>query len=76
MNSEALAAFFGLIATPATQPGIPGQPGGTDYATSGARSDLVNTPGSGLFNAAVPMTTQLKAIWAALAAARIATPYI
>ena len=60
MNSEALAAFFGLTATPATQPGIPGQPGGTDYATSGARSDLVNTPGSGLFNAAVPMTTQIN----------------
>ena len=58
MNSEALAAFFGLTANPATQPGIPGA-GGTNYATSGARSDLVNGPGSGLFNAAVPMTTQI-----------------
>jgi outer membrane lipase/esterase len=59
MNSEALAAFFGLTANPATQPGIPGE-GGTNYATSGARSDLTNGPGSGLFNAAVPMTTQIN----------------
>jgi hypothetical protein len=59
MNSEALAALFGLSALPATQPGIPGE-GGTNYATSGARSDLTNGPGSGLFNAAVPMTTQIN----------------
>jgi hypothetical protein len=57
MNSEALAAMFGLSALPATQPGIPGE-GGTNYATSKARSDLTNGPGSGPFNAAVPMTTQ------------------
>jgi outer membrane lipase/esterase len=60
MGSEQLAAFFGLSATPASQPGIPGQPGGTNYATSGARSDLINGPASGLFNAAVPMTTQIN----------------
>ena len=59
MNSEALAAMFGLTAAPATQPGIPGE-GGTNYATSGARADLVNGPASGLFNAAVPMTTQIQ----------------
>ena len=59
MNSEALAAFFGLTAKPATQPGIPGE-GGTNFATSGARADLANGPGSGLFNAAVPMTTQIN----------------
>jgi outer membrane lipase/esterase len=60
MNSEALAAMFGLTAKPASQPGIPGEAGGTNYATSGARSDLVNTPGSGLFNAAVPMSAQIN----------------
>jgi outer membrane lipase/esterase len=66
MNSEALAAFFGLTAAPATQPGIPGE-GGTNYATSGARSDQVNGPGSGLFNAAVPMTTQINNYLASVA---------
>jgi outer membrane lipase/esterase len=65
MNSEVLAAYFGLTAAPATQPGIPGE-GGTNYATSGARSDLVNGPGSGLFNAAVPMTTQINNYLAAV----------
>ena len=46
MNSEALAAFFGLTATPATQPSIPGVLGGTDYATSGARSPRRSSPKS------------------------------
>ena len=65
MNSEALAALFGLTAAPATQPGIPGE-GGTNFATSGARSDQVNGSGSGLFNAAVPMTTQINNYLAAV----------
>ncbi len=54
MNSEVLAAFFGLTAIPANQPG------GTNYAVSGARSDLVNGVGSGLFLGAVPVTTQIN----------------
>ena len=70
MNSEALAAFFGLTATPAAQTGlnddIPGVPGGTNFATSGARTALDNTQGSGLFNAAVPMTKQIDNYLAAV----------
>jgi outer membrane lipase/esterase len=54
MVSEALADYFGLTATPANQPG------GTNFAVSGARSNLANPPGSGLFPGAVPATTQIN----------------
>jgi outer membrane lipase/esterase len=54
MASESLASRFGLSANPSNTPG------GTNYATSGARSNLPNGPGSGLFNAAVPMTRQIN----------------
>ena len=37
MNSEALAAMFGLTAIPSNQPG------GTNYATSGAKNVTVNS---------------------------------
>ena len=48
MNSQILAGFFGLTANPANQPG------GTNFATSGAKDVLVNTPANGGFLAAVP----------------------
>lgn len=53
MNSEVLAAWFGLGAVPANQIG------GTNYATSGARNALVNTAGSGLFLGATPTNAQI-----------------
>jgi outer membrane lipase/esterase len=52
MVSEAFAAYFGLTADPSVV-------GGTNFATSGARSDLINGPGSGLFQGAVPVTAQI-----------------
>ena len=45
MNSEVLALHFGLGALPANQPG------GTNFATSGARNAEVNLAGSGLSSA-------------------------
>jgi outer membrane lipase/esterase len=60
MNSEALAAFFGLTALPSNQSG------GTNYATSGARSAQANAAGEELFQAAVPMTTQISNYLAAV----------
>jgi outer membrane lipase/esterase len=53
MNSEALAALFGLTAIPSNQPG------GTNYATSGAKDVTVNTPATGGFQAAIPTVTQI-----------------
>jgi outer membrane lipase/esterase len=52
MNSEALAAYFGLSAIPADQ-------GGTNYATSGAKDVTVNTAATGGFLAAIPTVTQI-----------------
>ena len=53
MNSQILAGFFGLTANPANQPG------GTNFATSGAKDVLVNTPANGGFLAAVPTAQQI-----------------
>jgi outer membrane lipase/esterase len=53
MSSEALAGLFGLTAIPANQPG------GTNYATSGAKNVTVNTPATGGFQAAIPTVTQI-----------------
>jgi outer membrane lipase/esterase len=53
MNSQVLAAYFGLTADPANQPG------GTNFATSGARNVLVNTGGNGGFVAAIPTVRQI-----------------
>ena len=53
MNSEALAAYFGLTALPANQPG------GTNYASSGAKNDLQNNAATGGFTRAVPTTQQV-----------------
>jgi outer membrane lipase/esterase len=54
MNSEVLAQHFGLGAAPANTPG------GTNFATSGARNANVNLPGDGLFRGAVPTVTQIN----------------
>jgi outer membrane lipase/esterase len=54
MSSEVLAGHFGTTATPANQPG------GTNYATSGARNNETNAPGDGLFTQAVPTVTQIN----------------
>ena len=53
MNSEVLAAYFGLTALPSNQPG------GTNYATSGAKNVMVNTPATGGFQEAIPTTLQM-----------------
>jgi outer membrane lipase/esterase len=57
MNSQVLAAYFGLTAEPANQPG------GTNFATSGAKNVLVNTGngpgGNGGFLAAIPTERQI-----------------
>jgi outer membrane lipase/esterase len=53
MNSEALAAYFGLTAIPSNQPG------GTNYATSGAKNLDVNTAVNGGFQQAIPTVTQI-----------------
>ncbi len=52
MSSEALAAYFGLPAVPASQ-------GGTNYAMSGAKDVTVNTAATGGFLAAYPTVTQI-----------------
>lgn len=53
MNSQALAAWFGLTALPADQ-------GGTNYATSGAKNVTINNAQTGGFQAAVPTVTQIS----------------
>jgi outer membrane lipase/esterase len=57
MNSQILAGYFGLRADPANQPG------GTNFATSGAKNVLVNTGnvpgGNGGFLAAIPTMQQI-----------------
>jgi outer membrane lipase/esterase len=52
MNSEALAAAFGLTAIPSNQ-------GGTNYATSGSKNVAINNAVNGGFQAAVPTVTQI-----------------
>ena len=53
MNSQVLAGYFGLTADPANQPG------GTNFATSGAKGVLVNDATNGGFLAAIPTTQQI-----------------
>lgn len=53
MNSQVLAAYFGLTANPANQPG------GTNFATSGAKNVLVNNNVTGGFQQAIPTTVQI-----------------
>src|SRR5262244_3243789 len=59
MSSELLAGFFGTTAIPSNQPG------GTNYATSGARNNEINGPNDGLFTQAVPTVTQINSYLAA-----------
>lgn len=54
MNAEVLAGFFGLTAIPSNLPG------GTNYATSGAKNVTVNSAESGGFRGAVPTTVQMS----------------
>ena len=53
MNSQFLASYFGLTANPANQPG------GTNYATSGAKDVTVNTAATGGFGRAIPTVKQI-----------------
>jgi outer membrane lipase/esterase len=53
MNPQVLAGYFGLSAFPANQPG------GTDYATSGAKNVTINNAQTGGFLAAIPTVTQI-----------------
>ena len=53
MNSQALAAYFGLTANPSNQPG------GTNYATSGAKDVTVNSAATGGFQQAIPTVNQI-----------------
>ncbi len=53
MNSEALAAYFGLN-------GLPSNQGGSNYATSGAKNVTVNTAATGGFQSAIPTVTQIS----------------
>jgi len=53
MFTQVLAAHFGVTANPANQPG------GTSYATSGAKNVDVNTSVNGGFKAAIPTVTQI-----------------
>jgi outer membrane lipase/esterase len=52
MNSELLAARFGLTALPSNE-------GGTNFATSGAKDITVNSLATGGLKAAVPTVTQI-----------------
>lgn len=52
MNSEVLARYFGLTAHPSNQPG------GTNYATSGAKNVLANNAQTGGFTQAIPTVQQ------------------
>jgi outer membrane lipase/esterase len=54
MESEALAAHFGLSAIPSNQPG------GTNYATSGAKDVTVNDNQTGGFKQAIPTVIQIE----------------
>jgi outer membrane lipase/esterase len=53
VNSQILAGFFGLSANPANTPG------GTNYATSGAKNVTANNTQTGGFTAAIPTVTQI-----------------
>jgi outer membrane lipase/esterase len=53
MNSEALAAYFGLN-------GLPSNQGGSNYSTSGAKNVTVNTAATGGFQSAIPTVTQIS----------------
>jgi phospholipase/lecithinase/hemolysin len=55
MNSQVLAAFFGLTANPSNNGA-----GGTNYATSGAKNVTVNSAATGGFGAAVPTVQQIS----------------
>jgi outer membrane lipase/esterase len=52
MNSEQLAAYFGLTALPSNQ-------GGTNFATSGAKDLDFNNANNGGFQQAIPTVTQI-----------------
>jgi phospholipase/lecithinase/hemolysin len=54
MNSQMLAAFFGLSANPANTAG------GTNYATSGAKNVMPNGAQNGGFTAAIPTHNQIS----------------
>ncbi len=53
MNSELLASYFGLTAAPSNTPG------GTNYASSGAKNVDANTAINGGFLQAIPTATQI-----------------
>src|SRR5713226_7074275 len=59
MNSQVLAAYFGLTANPANQPG------GTNFATSGAKDLAINDGTDGGFKKAIPVATQIDSYLAA-----------
>jgi outer membrane lipase/esterase len=59
MNSQVLAAYFGLTANPANQPG------GTNFATSGAKDLAINDGTDGGFTKAIPVATQIDSYLAA-----------
>jgi outer membrane lipase/esterase len=54
VNSQFLASYFGLTANPANQPG------GTNFANSGAKDVTVNSAATGGFTAAIPTVTQIS----------------
>jgi outer membrane lipase/esterase len=54
MNSQLLAGYFGLTANPSNQPG------GTNFATSGAKNLAVNDGTNGGFQQAIPVVTQIN----------------
>lgn len=60
MSSQLLASYFGLSALPSSLPG------GTNYATSGAKNVDGNGPMNGGFTAAVPTDTQIANYLAAV----------
>ena len=53
MSPQVLAAYFGLTAFPSNQPG------GTDFATSGAKDVTINNAQTGGFTSAIPTVTQI-----------------
>lgn len=54
LKSQMLAAFFGLTANPSNTPG------GTNYATSGAKNVTLASTQTGGFTASVPTVTQIS----------------
>jgi len=54
MSIETLASLIGVSAGPGNKPN------GTNFATSGAKNAIANTPTKGGFPNAVPTTTQMK----------------